>query len=136
MEYLQLQNNDLLPNINNMRPFKCVLVSEVPVSPEWQAKVSEWLVNSGCLYMLAWGNNCSSWDDSVDVANLERFEYQEIPAESFVITTWHENESLSEVFEFCKKFALHEVENLENTLLLHISTENKFEVLTSEYKSA
>ena len=136
MEYLQLQNNDLLPNINNMRPFKCVLVSEAPVSQEWQTKVSEWLVNSGCLYMLAWGNNCSSWDDSVDVANLEKFEYQEIPAESFVMTTWHENESLSEVFEFCKKSAMHEVENLENTLLLHISTENKFEVLISEYESA
>lgn len=136
MEYLQLQNNDLLPNIDYMRPFKCVLVSEAPVSQEWQTKVSEWLVNSGCLYMLAWGNNCSSWDDSVDVANLEKFEYKEIPQESFVMTTWHENESLPEVFEFCKKFAMHEVENLENTLLLHISTENKFEVLISEYESA
>lgn len=86
--------------------------------------------------MLAWGNDCSSWDDCVDVANLEKFEYQEIPAESFVMTTWHENESLVEVFEFCKKFAIHEVVNLENTLLLHISNENKCEALTSEYESA
>lgn len=136
MEYLQLQNNDLLPNINNMRPFKCVLIIEAPVSQNWQIKVSEWLVNSGFLFMLAWGKNCSSWDDSVDDAILEKFEYQEIPNESFVITTWHENESLPEVFEFCKKFAMHEVKNLENTLLLHISTENKCEVLTSEYESA
>ena len=135
MEYLQLQNNDLLPNIDSLNPFKCVVVIEALVSQEWQAEVSEWLVNSGCLFMLAWGNNCSSWDDSVDVANLERFEYQEIPAESFVMTTWHEQESLSEVFEFCKKFAMHEVEKLENTLILHISTENKFEFITTEYES-
>ncbi len=38
MEYLQLQNNDLLSNINRMRSFKCVLVSEAQVFQEWQKK--------------------------------------------------------------------------------------------------
>lgn len=136
MEYLQLQNNEALPNINYLAPFKCVVIIEAVVSEVWQAKVSEWLVKSGCFYMLAWGNNCSSWDDSVDFANLERFEFKEIPKEASVITNWHQSESLTEVFEFCKNFAIHEVQSLKNTLLLHISKENCSETLKEKYKSA
>ena len=136
MEYLQLKDNDLLPYISNIRPFKRVLVIEMPVSQQWQTEVSRWLVSSGCLYMLAWGINCSAWDDSVDIANLEEFDYREIPADKFVMTTWHDNASLSEFFEFCKKDATHEAVNLENTLLLHISSERKLEALTSEYARA
>ena len=77
MEYLQLRNNEVLPQIKTPHPFKCVVIIDASVSQEWQTKVSKWLVNSGCLYMMAWGNDCSSWDDSVDYANIEQFENQE-----------------------------------------------------------
>jgi hypothetical protein len=136
MEYLQLRNNEALPQIKTPRPFKCVVIIDSSVSQEWQAEVSKWLVNSGCLFMMAWGHNCSSWDDSVDYANLEQFEYQEIPPESFVVTTWHDSESLSEVFEFCKKIAAHNVKNLEDTLMLHISNDNMSDAIKQAYENA
>jgi hypothetical protein len=134
MKYLQLSDGVELPQINDFNPFKCVVIISLPVSQEWQTSVSEWLVNSGCLYMMAWGEDCSSWDDSVDYANLEKFEYQKIPPESFVTTTWHESESLSEVFWYCKNVAKHGIENLENTLLLHISDTSAQEFITLVYK--
>lgn len=135
MEYLQLRNNQHPPKLNIQPPFKCVVIIESVVSQEWQAKVSEWLVASGCLYMMAWGNGCSSWDDSVDYALIEQFDFQEIPPESFVMTTWHENASLSEVFEYCNNFACHHVIKLERTLLLHISEESTLEVIGQIYRN-
>ena len=71
--------------------------------------------------MLAWGNACSSWDDSVDIANLEEFDYGEIPEAKLVMTTWHEKESIKEVFWFAKNNAFHPLVELKNTLLLDIA---------------
>ncbi len=136
MDYLQLIGDDVLPQIKTPRPFKCVVIVDLSVSQEWQEKVSMWLVNSGCLYMMAWGKDCSSWDDSVDYANIEQFENQEIPPRSFVMNTWNEGESLYEVFKFCKYFAIHEVKNLKDTLLLHISKTDMSETITRAYESA
>ena len=77
------------------------------VNSEWRQTVSEWLVDQGCLYMMAHGDECSLWDDSVDIANLEAFDwnFDDIPEDKHVTTTWHENESLEEVF-FSPRIAL------------------------------
>ena len=69
--YLALHDGDDLKCIDGLRPFKCLILVTEKVAGPWQHSVSEWLVASGCLYMMAWGVNCSSWDDSVDIANLE-----------------------------------------------------------------
>src|SRR5215467_8233133 len=98
LKYLHVTPESDLPDISYLRPFRSVVLIEEPINSEWRAKVSAWLVDAGCLYMMAWGNDCSSWDDSVDIANLEQFNYENIPDERFVMTTWRENEPLAEVF--------------------------------------
>ena len=75
--------------------------------------------------MVAWGTECSSWDDSVDWANIEALDYLEIPDDKFVMTTWHANEPLSEALWFAKYNAYHPTINIEHTLLIHISTTSK-----------
>jgi hypothetical protein len=82
------------------------------------------------------GNNCSSWDDSVDYANLELFNHNPIPPESFVLTTWHENESLEEAMFFIKHAVTHEVHKLENVILLHISPKNESAEIALQYENA
>lgn len=133
VEYLQLSNNQL-PNISYLQPFKCIVLIEELVQRERQQNISKWLVNSGCLYMMAWGIESSSWDDSVDDANLELFSYEDIPDERHIITTWHEQESLREVFWFCKNSAKHESHILDNVLILHISDQNRNEEFLHLYK--
>lgn len=86
--------------------------------------------------MMAWGNECSLWDDSVDMANIENFEFKEIPENSFVMTTWHTNESLAEVFWFAKHNAFHSTVKLNYTLLLHISAYNREDNLMRSYITA
>jgi len=127
MRYLRLQPNSAIGPYEGLRPFAAIVAIESEVAPEWQWQVSKWLVESGCLYMLAWGRECSSWDDSVDYANLNAFNYSDTPTARFVMTTWHENETLSEVFDFVKRHmrpASDKVE-LQETLLLHISPIDK-----------
>ncbi len=75
--------------------------------------------------MMAWGEDCASWDDSVDLANLEGFDFGEIPDDEFVMTTWHENEPLRQVFWFAKEVANHPAVKLDNFLILHIGADDK-----------
>ena len=86
--------------------------------------------------MMAWGKDCSSWDDSVDIANLERFEYEDIPENQFVVTTWHEDEPLAEVFWFSKNSSNHPNEVLKSDLLLHIAAGPRESELLRAYAEA
>lgn len=136
LHYVQLQDGAPLPDIRHLKPFKViVVVEELPSSP-WQTKVSNWLVQSGCLFMMAWGLDCVSWDDSVDYASLETNQWGEVPEDKNVWTTWHEEETLEEVFWFAKHSAYHDKVELENTLILHISNQEKQEYLMRSYKEA
>ena len=121
--YLHLRPEAPPPELHLPRPFRCVLVLESDVGAFWQAAVSDWLVASGCLYAMAVGEACSTWDDAIDMAVLERFEFGDIPEENRVTTTWHEHDTLGEVFEFAKRWANHPTEHLAATLMLHIAAE-------------
>lgn len=86
--------------------------------------------------MIAWGRECGAWDDSVDEANLTAFDYKEIPDDSFVMTTWHEKEPLPEVFWFSEHAALHPTVDLERTLIIHISQNERKEELLQIFWAA
>ena len=135
-EYLLLNNSNELPEISHLKPFRAIVVIENEVSSEWQYKVSKWLVNSGCFYMMAWGKECSSWDDSVDFANVELSENFEVTDENLVMTTWHVNDPIEKVFEFAKTPALFMNPELKNLLILHIANESKEQQLKTMYRVA
>jgi len=117
-------------------PLRAVVIVESQATAGWQALVSDWLVESGCLYMMAWGIDCSTWDDSVDKANSERFDYGEIPEDQFVMTTWHSDESISEVFWFAKNVAHHPTIALAQTALIHIAAEAAGDRILQAYDEA
>ena len=89
------------------RPYRAAVVVEAAVTDEFRNAIAEWLVKTGCLYMVAWGDQCSEWDDAVDWVNLEDTNFEEIPDDRFVMTTWHAQESLAESIWFAKHVALH-----------------------------
>jgi hypothetical protein len=135
MKYLKISNNSELPESICPDYFKCIVIVECDVKTEWQKTVSEWLIHSGCRYMMAWGKECSSWDDSLDIANIEKFNYEDIPKEDFVITTWHEDESLQDVLWYSKYSAFHEYHDLA-TIILHISETSMEDEITEKYNAA
>ena len=133
--YIQLRPGEKLPSISHLKPFAAIVLVEEVVDPEWQRVTSTWLVESGCRYMMAWGMECASWDDSVDIANLEQFNFGEIPEDDRVMTTWHADESLSEVFWFAKNSAFHPTVNLDRFALVHISMKGNRDGLVKQYSA-
>ena len=81
--------------------------------------MSRWLVASGCLYMMAWGRDCSLWDDNVDCANIKNFT-GDIPDDKFIMTTWHNDETLEDVVDFATFSANHSRVPLETLVVLDI----------------
>jgi hypothetical protein len=114
-----------LPDLHALEPFKAVVIVEIETSGAWKSDVSAWLVASGCRYMMAWGTECSAWDDAVDDANLAKFDYEQIPDDAHVMTTWHENQPLSEVFWFAVHCAGAADPKLQSTVLVHIGQVDK-----------
>ncbi len=117
--YLRIWDGEPLPDISGYAPFRAVLILEAGYSAEWQNQVSDWLVTSGCLYMMAWGHDCSCWDDSVDWA-MQAMWPDEAPDEAFVMTTWHEEETLESVFWFSRFCAHDPYDLIEHSLIVHV----------------
>ena len=135
-QYLQIRPGSSLPDISVPSPFRSIVVIDENSEPEWRWLVCAWLVKVGCLYMMAWGKECERWHDSVDFAGIEEFDYHDVPDDKLVMTTSHEDEPLSDVFWFAKNCALHPAVELPDTLILHVSNNNKEKELLSSYNSA
>lgn len=136
LQYIRLLPDGTLPDISELPPYKAILVIEDAVSELWQWEVGRWLANSGCRYMMVWGENCVSWEESVEEANLEAFDYEDIPEDRVIITASHEDEDLSEVFWFAKHRASHPAHELRNTVILHISSVDKQRDMESGFEEA
>ena len=134
--YIHLDSGSEIPGLSFDGPYRAVLVLETRCDPKWQAQVSFALCDSGCRYMMAWGVECSSWDGSVDLANLKQFDFGDIPAPDFVMTTWHGDETLDEVFGFAKRAAMHPDLELTSIAILHIGGHAREAEFMARYDAA
>jgi hypothetical protein len=81
--------------------YVCILfLRDRTVTQDEQKSLSDQLVRSGCRYAVCTGHQCSSWDDSIDWAYLHTCPDFTPQDESFVMTSWHEDESVAEVIYF------------------------------------
>lgn len=122
--------------MDGAKPFRAVLVLQESVASDWQDHVSEWLVQSGCLYMMAWGVRCASWDDSVDWANHTVTGLDDIPDDQFVMTTWHSDEPLSETFWYAGVVAHHPTRSLDRVVIIDIGPANREAEMLGGYEAA
>lgn len=121
VSYLHLPVGGKPPPIEAPTPYKAVVILDQATPDDWQNEISDWLVATGCLYMMAWGPKCSSWDDSVDWANLAKFNHSDIPDDQSVMTTWHDAEPLSETFWFAANCAIHPTVELARLLIVDVT---------------
>jgi len=113
-----------------------MLVLEQEATPEWRARICNWLVEQGCLYAIAWGIDCSEWDDEIDWTNIEAFGGEEIPENRLIMTTWHDDEPLQEALWFCAYSAHHPSVKLLETLILHVSITDRSDELIKMLREA
>jgi hypothetical protein len=85
--------------------------------------------------MMAHGPDCSQWDDAVDWALMEKFDYGDVPDEDFVMTTWHERENLEELMFYARCCAGFDDQEFENLVILDIDCSGRGAKLTALYLS-
>lgn len=135
LDYLHLIPGQAPPTVE-ARPHRALLVLEKKVNPAWRDLVSDWLVASGCLYMMAWGEECIHWDDSVDEARRIATNYVDLPDDQFILTTWHEHDTLAEAFWFAGHTAYHPTVPLPNLRIIHIAEQPRRDELLASYAEA
>ncbi|KRB93585.1 hypothetical protein ASE07_12290 [Noviherbaspirillum sp. Root189] len=113
-----------------------MLVIDEETSQPWQWELARWLVRTNCRCVMAWGLECDSWEEAVEDAHLEAFDFEEVPEEQVIVTTSHADEELAEVFWYCRHRARHPVHELANTVILHISKEIKKTEFEALYAAA
>jgi hypothetical protein len=116
--------------------FRCVLVAQTETARDWHSTLCEWLFISGCRYLVAWGDQCEEWHDTMDAVNIAAFPGGEIPDDKFVMTTWHDAEPMREAFWFSRSLATHPHVKLGETLLLHIAPTSAEAHMLSAYADA
>jgi len=77
-----------------------LLACDPTITPNKQAEISAELVQRDCRYVLAWGHNATSWDDSVDMAFISTDADFNPPSDRHVMTTWHDNDTIADVIWF------------------------------------
>jgi hypothetical protein len=85
---------------NSQEYIVLLVINDSDVSDVEQKDLSEQLVASRIRYAVCTGYECSTWDDSIDYAFIFSDPNLEPPKERFVMTTWHENESIEDVVEY------------------------------------
>jgi hypothetical protein len=136
LTYLQLPPGSEPPALDHLAPFLAIVLSEEESPELWQADIARWLVASGCRYVLAWGKDCAAWQEMVDDASLEAFDYEDVPEEDAVLTTRHEDEEREEVFWFAKHRAAHPGHSFKATVILDISALGRKDEIEAEYADA
>jgi hypothetical protein len=133
--YLHLLPDSALPELK-LSPFLAILLVEDDVLETWMWDACRWLVAAGCRYALAWGRDGEAWHDAIDDANLEAFDYDDVPPDHVVLSTWHEDEEIEDVFWFAKHRASHPDVPLNATLILHIAAAPRKDELEALYADA
>tara|TARA_B110001454_G_scaffold219040_1_gene249472 strand:- start:4100 stop:4534 length:435 start_codon:yes stop_codon:yes gene_type:complete len=130
--YIHLRSGQVPPKLE-IHPYKLIIVAEAVVPEAWRNEVAEWIYQIGSRYVIAWGQSCEKWHDSVDWANLGAFDFGVVPDEDHVMTSWHAKEPLSEAFWFAGFCAHHPEVELGETIILHISEEERSEEMLAQY---
>jgi hypothetical protein len=136
LKYLHLSPSSELSALEGLRQFKAVIVVEADVHETMMWDVSRWLIESGCLYALAWGKDCDQWREAIDDAAQEAVNYEEMPEAKRVFVTAHEDEELEEAFWFAQHRAVHPAHDLNTTLILHLADAPRREELEAAYNDA
>ena len=136
VRYLHLTPDAELPPLEGLSHFKVVVVADAEVAEMTMWENSRTLIESGCLYALCWGQDCEAWHDAIDDAYLEATNYEDVPEDKQVVSTWHEDEDLEEVFWFARHRAVHPAHELRETLILHIADAPRREELEAQFRDA
>jgi hypothetical protein len=84
--------------------FAAWIIADDSLPSKRKLQVARELIEQGCRYAVCSGAEGSAWDDAVDLAYIESHPDNSRDSSEFVMTTWHDDETLEEIAAF---FALN-----------------------------
>lgn len=112
-------------NLKIEAPFVCMVYLNQDTTKEEMILVANWLISSGCRYVVCGGNNCELLHDIIDetsvIKNIDENK------DELVMTTGHENEPVEEVVWFWLNLTNFDDINFENYLALVIGESKEIE---------
>lgn len=136
IRYLHLDTANAVPPVQAHQPFKAVVIGDRPTAPDLRTAMCAWLNAAGCLYLMAWGTDARAWQEGVNLANLQAWDFGTIPDNRLIISTAHEQEELSEVFWFAKYTAMHPCATLDDVWLVHCAAAGRQTEIVELYEEA
>lgn len=133
LSYLHLHPHEELPPLESSQPFLAVLVIDEVCEEMWRWEACRWLAATNCRFLLAWGKYCEDWAESAADAQLEAFDYEDIPPDRLLMTTSHEDEDLEEVFWFARHRARHPALQLAHTVIVQVGGHARKQELEALY---
>jgi hypothetical protein len=76
--------------------YSLLLITLASIPREEKLRLAAQIIASDARSIACWGVECEDWHDTLDWAYLASDENFNPPDERFVMTSWHENESLAE----------------------------------------
>ena len=132
ISYLALAEHDDLSKIRQSGPFKCAILLAGHLSPDWRDALIEKLLDAGCVYAMVYGPECEKFHDRIDEIAAEKIWADE----RVIMTTWHGNETLSELFHFAKFAANHPDIDTEEVLIADIGVPSREMPITTAFRQA
>jgi hypothetical protein len=109
-------------------PFVVLVVNTVASLPRAvQNDLADRIVGAGCRWAVCTGHDCSSWDDAIDWACIAVCKEGETTDETFVMTTWHENEAPDDVVFFFLNNTNFDAHDFKRYLLLFVGADSLVE---------
>lgn len=129
--YVHLPPDEDCPQPVDSGPIAAVVIIEISNwSDRWQRHVCKWLLDSHVHYVMIWGNSCADWHDRVDDEFIITHPTDDLSDTELVMTAWHDDETLDEVFWFARNAAHHPEYEFSDLLIVHLSvTRNEPEML-------
>lgn len=122
-----------LPDFKPNHFYRALVIIDRQLPEENRFAWSEWLVNTGCLVMDAWGYEATKWDDDVDMTCVmknmiaeesEHFLIHIIPPQTYhVLTSWYKDETLEEAIWHFKHAAQFEKSKIDWTYIFYFYDE-------------
>lgn len=106
-------------------------INDTTITAEEQELLSDQIVAGGCRYAVCAGYKCSTWDDSIDVADLRRNDWK-VRDDNFVMTSWHENETLEDIVSFFLNDTSFDYFTATNMLVLVLGNSKMLEEIKEE----
>ncbi len=80
--------------------YKLLLISNDPdITNDQMNQLSDAIASTPVKWVAAWDAKCSLWDDAIDWAVIAAFP-DGIPEEHQILTTWHEDDELSDILNY------------------------------------